>query len=213
MSDRLDRADIRLRLARQRAYRRARRDLEGSVISAADYEAPISSSGGGSATEAAGLNRAEGLVWAGEHQTITRAIERAASQLERCLENLTPVPTGLPCTTVTDGVHCSGEATHGRLCGDCAADWRPRNHMAIPADVIEARNQRRTFKCECHDQGHDHHPGVCTRDLEPGQTIGRCDTCRRWGLCRCGCCDDCTDPPAEGRTVSERCLKKRQRVA
>lgn len=211
MTERLDRADIRLRLARQRVYRRARRDLEGNVIRAADYEAPVTGSGGTSTVEAAAVND---LTWAGEHQTLTRAMERAAGILEDCLEKLTPTPTGLPCATVTDGVHCSGEATHGKLCADCAADWRPRSKMPIPADVIAARNRRRTFKCGCHER-HDHEPDVCTRDLGPGQTIGRCEACRTWGRCKCGpeCCPDgCPDDPAEGRKVSERCLKRRQRA-
>lgn len=189
MADRITDAETRLELVMRRLARRARVDLEGSVISAQSYEAAVSSSGGTSTTEASGLAQAQDLVWAGEHQLIARKLEHAASMLEDAEAKMTPSQPGGPCSTMARDpatgaiVYCTGEATHRGRCEQCDRDWRTRKPLGLPMDTLKARNDRRP----------------------------------RW--CDCWCCQDgagkttCCDRAAPGRTVSERCKKRMQRTS
>lgn len=217
MTDRLQEALDRLDLTARRLGRRARADLEAAYApSGQSYEAAVSGSGGTSTTELAGLDAIADLqIHARDAKVITRELEKAANLLARCEEKLLPPKVGGQCPTVSrdesgETVSCTGEAqTHRGLCVDCDADWRSRRpDVDIPAHIIADRNARRTVKCQCHAE-HDHAPGVCVRDLQPGQTVGRCRQCREAENPRC---DDCGEkPPAASRTICEGCKTRRRR--
>ena len=208
MTDRLQRASDRVHLARARLQRLGARDLADSCAPRGQsYEVAVSGSEGSSVPEASVTSGT--LAQARVAQQATRLMEKAASLMERGVEQLTYTPTSASgrCATETDGVRCTGEATHGRLCEICDGDWRTRRGVDIPVQVIKARNAKRTLKCQCHRE-HDHQPGVCVRDLEPGQTAGRCKVCREAEAAPT--CRDCGGQPSEGRTLCNRCRSRRR---
>ena len=210
MTDRLQRASDRVHLARMRLQRLGAEDLEDAYApKGQSYEVAVSGSGGTSAPESAVTSGT--LRQARVAQQATRLMEKAASLMERGVEQLTYTPTSAAgrCATETDGVRCSGQATHGKLCATCDDDWRTRRNLAIPAQVIKVRNAKRTVKCGCHRDGCDHPPGVCVRNLEPGQVEGRCTACREADNPRCGDCG--VKPPATGRSICEGCKTRRRR--
>lgn len=193
---------------------RAKVDLDDAAQpSGQSYEAAVSGSGGTSATEALAVDGT--LARAHDAQQALRGLQAAAKGMRNVLKHMAPPEVGGQCPTVSrdesgETVSCTGEAqTHRGLCVDCDADWRSRRpDVDIPAHIIADRNARRTVKCQCHAE-HDHAPGVCVRDLEPGQTVGRCRQCREAENPKC---DDCGEkPPAPRRTICEGCKTRRRR--
>lgn len=189
MADRITDAETRLELVTRRLARRARVDMAGSVISAQSYEASVSGSGGSSATETSGLAQAQGLAWAGEHQTISKALEKAAELLEKTEESITPKATGQQCPTEArspDGalVRCTGDVTHRGRCSDCDRDPRSRSGT-LPAGTIAARNDRRGRWCDCP-------PECCARDTAGYMT--------------------CTERSEPGRKLSRKCRERLYRL-
>lgn len=194
MTDRLRTLHARIEHAASKLAAAGLEDLAAAAYPASGDGPQVSSSGrsdptGTSVTSDTAGNTVFRLAKAGDYQMALKLMEDAAKILEKGARRVTPtVPEG-ECATrsrdTTSGelVACTGLATHGDRCSECAADWRTHRGIPVPPEVVAARNARRPRWCGCG-------PDCCPRD-DKGHT-------------------SCPDRAEEGRTLSRRCRQKQQ---
>lgn len=199
----LDRAHAEIGRLSGALVARARTDLEGQVLSGADYEARVSGSSGMTPTEAGAMT----LDRAGEYQRVVKTLQKASAILYDAWAELNPTATGEDCPTYAtdrdgDIVRCGGQQTHRGLCHNCHRHRR-RNQPPPDAQLLSEWNSRMTRDCPCGWGSCDHPAGRCLGRVLPGEGphCDRCQTVRQRPTCT-----DCGDnPPAPERTICNRC--------